>query len=95
MSLSIEEWPPGSGLLRLKGEFTFAKARTIRCEGEDFSFAVGERFQLFFSYRDTPGILEGLFRQQGMRIANEWINPARDEGLFQVAGTNNFQTHHV
>lgn len=85
VSLGIEEWPSGSGLLRLKGEFTFAKARTIRCEGEDFSFAVGERFRLFFSYRHTPEILETLFRKQGMRIADTWSNPAGDEGLFRVA----------
>lgn len=84
VSLGIEEWPPGSGLLRIKGEFTFAKARTIRCEGEDFSFAVGERFQLFFSYRHTPEILAALFRQQGMRIADAWTNPAGDEGLFRI-----------
>lgn len=85
VSLGIEEWPSGSALLRLKGEFTFAKARTIRCEGEDFSFAAGERFQLFFSYRHTPEILDALFRQQGMQVAEAWINPAGDEGLFRIA----------
>jgi len=84
VSLAIEEWPAGSALLRIKGEFTFAKARTIRCEGEEFSFAAGERFQLFFSYRHTPEILEALFRKQGMRVADAWISPAGDEGLFQV-----------
>ena len=84
VSLGIEEWPSGSELLRLKGEFTFTKARTVRCEGEDFSFATGERFQLFFSYRHTPEILTALFQQQEMRIADAWINQARDEGLFRA-----------
>ena len=83
--MSIEEWPPVSGLLRINGEFTFSKARMIRCEGENFSFAAGERFQLFFSYRHTSEILDALFQQQGMRVADAWINPAGDEGLFQVA----------
>ena len=84
VSFGFEEWPTGSGLLRIKGEFTFAKARKIRCEGEDFTFAVGERFQLFFSYRHTPEILEGLFRQQGMWVEDSWTNPTGDEGLFRV-----------
>lgn len=86
VSLGIEEWPQGSGLLRLKGEFTFAQARTIRCEGETFSFVAGDGFQLFFSYRYTPDILETLFRQQRMRVAAAWLNPAGDEGLFRVTG---------
>lgn len=95
ISVGIEEWPAGSGLLRLKGEFTFAKARMIRCEGEDFSFAAGERFQLFFSYRHTPEILEALFQKQGMRVADAWINPAGDEGVFRVIKVTSSEARHV
>lgn len=87
VAVSTEEWPAGNGLLRIKAVFTFAKARTIRCEGEEFAFAAGERFQLFFSYRHTPGILRTLLGGAGMQIVQKWISSAGDEGVFQVVRT--------
>lgn len=95
VSVGIEEWPAGSGRLRIKAEFTFAKARTIRCEGAEFSFVAGERFQLFFSYRHSPAILKTLFGGEGMRIAGEWISSAGDEGVFQVVRTDKVEVNHV
>jgi len=85
LSVGIEEHPLNSGLLRIKVDFRFIAARTIRCEGEEFSFAEGELFQLFFSYRHTPEILAALFRGQGMRVADAWMTQAGDEGVFRVA----------
>ena len=84
LSFAIREWPLGSGLLRIEGEFTFEKDRHLDCEGEAFSFASGERFRLFFSYRHTPKIVDQLCRQHGMRVMDSWVSVSEDEGLFLV-----------
>ena len=84
LSFVTREWPPGSGLLRLEGEFVFDKGRRIHCEGEAFAFEAGDRFRLFFSYRHTPVIVEELCRGHGMRVTDSWITAAGDEGLFLV-----------
>jgi len=95
VAVGVEEFPLGSGLLRIKAEFTFAKARTIRCVGEEFSFAAGECFQLFFSYRHTPEIVGKLFRESGMRVVEAWTDPVGEEGVFCVVRTANQEAKHV
>jgi len=84
VTVGVREWPPGSGWRRIQADFTFARSRVIRCEGEEFAFAAGERFQLFFSYRHTPTLLAAQLEPHGLQVAQTWVNATGEEGLFRV-----------
>ena len=85
ITFSTEACPHDSELRRIKADFTFAHSRTVTVEGEEFVFAAGEVFPLFFSYRYTPERLQNLGRQHALEVVESWSNAAGDEGLFLMS----------
>jgi len=69
-------------LLRIEANYRFKSAQTIQIDGEKFSYATGDSFRLFFSYRHTPKLLRELLAGYGMEITREWIAGSAEEGVF-------------
>jgi uncharacterized SAM-dependent methyltransferase len=69
-------------LLRIEANYTFQRAQTIRIDANEFAYAAGDVFQLFFSYRHTPGLLRELFASYRVEIVDEWITASGEEGIF-------------
>jgi L-histidine Nalpha-methyltransferase len=72
------------GLLRIRGDFRFSKARSVRVESETFAFKAGESIRLFYSYRYTPERLGAELAKHGWRISRQWISPSGEEGVFLI-----------
>ncbi len=70
------------GLKRIVADFKFARSRRIQVEGEAFDFSAGECIRLFFSYRHTPELVRTLLAGQGIKVVEQWITKAGDEGVF-------------
>ena len=69
-------------LLRITAHFELRRARDIRVFGEALTFRSGERLRLFFSYRHTSQTIRALLSEHGIAVTGEWLNTARDEGVF-------------
>ena len=74
-----------TGLLRIRADFGFARARTFRVENEEFKFGRGDSIRLFFSYRHTPGRLSAILNDAGLQIARQWISASGEEGVFLIS----------
>lgn len=72
------------GLLRIRGDFRFTKARTVRVDDQTFAFKPGESIRLFYSYRYTPDRLNAALATYGLRISKEWISASGEEGVFLI-----------
>ena len=60
----------------------FTRACRIEYAGEVFSYAAGERFDLFFSYRQTPeGLAKDLARHRVI-LRSSSSNASGEEGVF-------------
>ena len=82
MTFSIAPCPHGSGLLRIESCLRFGRACRIEYAGEEFNFALGETFRLFFSYRHTPARLAALLQPLAVVVRAEWSNASGEEGAF-------------
>ena len=71
--------------MRIEVGYRFQKEQTVQIDGEKFSYAPGEWFQLFFSYRHTPETVRDLFAQYGMQIQQQWIAASGEEGVFLLS----------
>lgn len=69
-------------LQRIVAHYELSRARTLRVYGEALSFEAGERLRIFFSYRHTSQTLRRLLRAQHFELDGEWLNDAREEGVF-------------
>src|SRR6185503_20909815 len=69
----------GGKLRRLTAWFEFTRARSVRVEGRELSFAAGERVRLFFSYRYTVEQLTAVLEKYGLRVEGSWATG--DEGV--------------
>jgi L-histidine Nalpha-methyltransferase len=72
------------GLLRIRADFQFSNARTIRLDDATFPFKPGERIRLFYSYRYAPDRLEVELARHGLAISKQWISPSGEEGVFLI-----------
>jgi L-histidine N-alpha-methyltransferase len=79
IDFSIE---PAHGLLRVEANYRFRKVQTTRIDREEISYAPGDEFRLFFSYRHTPERLRTLLRQFEIDISQQWITGSGEEGVF-------------
>ena len=70
------------GLQRVTAKFHFQRARQIQVGGENFSFARGESFKLFFSYRYTPERVRKILAGHGLDVNEQWIMKSEEEGVF-------------
>jgi uncharacterized SAM-dependent methyltransferase len=72
------------GLLRIRADFQFSTARTVRVDDQTFAFKPGESIRLFYSYRYTPDRLNAALATYGLRISKEWISASGEEGVFLI-----------
>ena len=82
MAFQVVHCPQNSGLLRIEGNFTFARECSVWHAGEEHRFMAGDRFGLFYSYRHTPLQVQKLFAVQDLILREQWLNAAADEGVF-------------
>ncbi len=71
-----------SSLLRIQADFVFRRERCVSFFGEEIRFAIGQRLQLFYSYRFTPDHIRTFASQAGLDVRQEWIGASGEEGLF-------------
>ncbi len=69
-------------LKRITASFQFSRERQLRVDDETFRFEPGETIRLFFSYRHTPATIRALLQEQGIQVAEQWIAPSEEEGVF-------------
>jgi uncharacterized SAM-dependent methyltransferase len=69
-------------LLRVEANYRFGRAQTISIDQEEFHYAPGDKFRLFFSYRHTPERLRESLRQFQIEILKQWITQSGEEGIF-------------
>ncbi len=81
-TFGIEEHPPGSRLLRIAASFQFVRHKEFRIDSHTFTFRPTDVLRLFFSYRHTPELVEGLLAAHGLPVSAQWISPCGEEGLF-------------
>jgi len=81
VKFGIEE---AKGLLRIRADFQFSSARTIRLDNKTFAFKPGESIRLFYSYRYTPDRLNGELATHGLTISQQWISSSGEEGVFLI-----------
>jgi L-histidine N-alpha-methyltransferase len=75
-------------LLRIEAGYNFQKPQTIRIDDETFSYAPGDWFRLFFSYRHTPQLLGNVLGNFGIQILQQWITHSEQEGIFLCRKTS-------
>jgi uncharacterized SAM-dependent methyltransferase len=73
---------PAGDLRRIEANYRFRKPQSIRIEKEEFRYAAGENFRLFFSYRHTPELLRALLGRYKIEIQKQWITGSGEEGIF-------------
>ena len=72
------------GLLRIRGDFRFTTARTVRVDDQTFAFKPGENVRLFYSYRYTPDRLGAELGKHGLQVSKQWISLNGEEGVFLI-----------
>ena len=82
LNFQIEADPAGGPLRRIAAYFSFQRQREIEIEGERFKFEPGERLQLFFSYRHTPGLVKGMLGAYALEVIDQWTTKSAEEGVF-------------
>ena len=70
------------GLKRVEAEFIFHSRRSFSFFGTEISFAAGQALRLFYSQRFTEAHIESLAETNSLKIAERWISPLGEEGLF-------------
>ncbi len=84
IEFSVVPCPDGSGLLRIQACAHFLRPTRLAYEDAVHTLEPGEKFHLFFSYRHTPERVAGHLAPAGLRIEQQWLNPAGDEGVFLI-----------
>jgi uncharacterized SAM-dependent methyltransferase len=79
-----EEFPQGSGLLRVAATFHFLRQRVLTIDTEHFNFNPGEAIGLFYSYRHTPTLVRTLLKPHGLSVQDQWITRSEEEGAFLI-----------
>ena len=69
-------------LKRIQADFIFRRDKKIQFFGEGISFAAGEKLRVFYSYRFTVEHIRKFLTESRLQIAQEWIAPNNEEGLF-------------
>ena len=55
---------------------------SLNLAGEEVTFEPGERIEVFFSNRFTRQAFEHVLAQAGLRVAQLWLHPSGEEGIF-------------
>ena len=84
MGFSIEQ--AAAELLRIRADFEFRRPRLVKLGQESVQFGAGERVRLFYSYRYTPERFKSVLASFNFKIAEQWITPSGEEGVFAVNG---------
>ena len=82
LDFSLVSPPQHCDLIRVQADLTFSRQVAIESEGQVFEYDQGQLFQLFYSYRYTPGNLAETAGHYGLRIEKSWVAPSGEEGLF-------------
>jgi uncharacterized SAM-dependent methyltransferase len=85
LSFVIEQDPAGGGLKRIAAYFRFSRKILINVDPERFDFLPEDSIRLFFSYRHTPPLVEGLLRAHGLKVLDQWVAHSEEEGVFLAA----------
>jgi L-histidine Nalpha-methyltransferase len=83
LTFSIERVNGRVPLWRFIAHFVFRRLCSIRIGSEEMRFRRGEKIQVFFSYRHTPRTIERLLNARGLHVAQSWITPSGEEGVFR------------
>jgi uncharacterized SAM-dependent methyltransferase len=83
MCFRVEEYPSGSGWVRIAAVFEFKRGIEVRLDNERFRFDPGEELLVFYTYRHTPNGIRRLVTRHGLSLLDEWISPS-GEGVFLV-----------
>lgn len=71
------------GLKRIQADFIFAREKKeIIFFGEKIVFAKDDKLRVFYSYRFTVDHLRDFLTEARLSIAQEWVAPNKEEGLF-------------
>jgi L-histidine Nalpha-methyltransferase len=84
IEFAIEPDAAWDSLARISARFEFDRPRCVVLDSEEFRFVRGDRLELFFSYRHTPGSMRGLLASHGMRVEAQWITSSGEEGIFHA-----------
>lgn len=82
LGFSIQPAESLPSLKRLQADFTFGHDKQVHFFGEQFQFSAGQKLRVFYSYRFTPAHIRDFLAQSRLKLAQEWIGPAGEEGLF-------------
>ena len=80
LRFSVEDF--SGNLKAVVARFHFRRSRTFQVWGETFAFEPNDAIRLFFSCRHTPEIVRTLFRAHGFVVEGQWLNDAKEEGVF-------------
>lgn len=84
LQFSIEEHPPGSGLLRIVADFCFTRDKQVRLDDSSLAFAERDRLRVFSSYRHTPEQVRALLAPHGLQVQAEWVSESGGEAVFSA-----------
>lgn len=73
-----------SGLKRIVARFRFRRVRTLQVQGQRILFDADDSLLVFFSYRHTPSLIRTLLLRHNLRVIEEWVSSAQEEGVFLV-----------
>lgn len=82
MEFAIEPCSKEAGLLRVAANWKQLRRGEVLMGGQRFVWEAGAVVRLFFSYRHTPDTIRRLLGKHGLSVAEEWITPAGQEGVF-------------
>lgn len=82
LEFSLEPAESDPSLKRIQVDFIFSRRTEIPFYGETISFNAGQKLRVFYSYRFTVEHLRECLARAGLTLAQEWIDPAGQEGVF-------------
>ena len=82
LSFSLVPAEAQSGLKRIQADFIFTREKQINFFGEPIAFGANRRLRVFYSYRFTAEHIREFLNRARLKIAQEWIAPNSEEGLF-------------
>jgi uncharacterized SAM-dependent methyltransferase len=84
LNFTIEELSALVPLRRIAAYFHFERDRLVELDTERVDFRAGEAIRLFFSYRHTPALIQGLLNPHGLTVLKQWVTGSQEEGVFLV-----------
>ena len=82
LSFSLVSAEAQPSLKRIQADFTFTREKQINFFGEPVVFSTNQKLRVFYSYRFTVEHVREFLTRARLKIAQEWIAPNDEEGLF-------------